>query len=299
MSAMSVSIVVVNFNGYDLTRACVSSVLQHAPGFEVIIVDNHSNDGSVEKLKAEFSSIKIIELPDNFGFGRANNIGTEQARGRYVFFLNNDTVLTEDVPSKLSSELERIADAGAIGPKLVNPDGSFQLSTGLDPSFLNEWRVRRMQKATRMSGHHDLSKLERRFSTRMEVDWLTGAALVVRKEVFQKVGGFDESFFMYFEDADLCRRIRNEGWRVVYDPSVRVTHLRGGSEHTPSMKIAVEYRKGQLRYYKKHCSLISQLFLRAYLLTRFASQWLTSVLVDKSRAAQASEVMRLAARPGD
>lgn len=264
---MSVSVIIVNFNGLKYTRWAIQSVLRFSPSSEIIVVDNCSTDGSPDLLAKEFATIQVISLKENRGLGFGNNRGVEGARNKFLFFLNNDTYLTEDTPSALAAVLEGNNNIGACGPKLLNTDASYQLSFGLDPSIKNESTVRRMQQRVRNRDTIYVSGLERRFGNK-DVDWLTGAALMVRKDVFDMVGGFDEGFFLYFEDADICRRIRDQGYAVRYATTTALVHLLGQSSHGLSREISQEYRKSQIRYYRKHASVFSLALLRLYLAHR-------------------------------
>ena len=262
-----ISIIFVNYNGIAYTRGAVLSVLRHSQNSEVIVVDNCSTDDSVKALRNDFSSLTILSLHENRGFGYGCNRGAEAAKGKYLFFLNNDTLLSEDTPEILSSFLEKNPSVGACGPKLLNPDGTFQVSFGLDPSFVNEYIVRRWQHPRKSAREAIMSSLERRYA-QGKVDWVTGAALMIRKDVFRKLNGFDESFFMYFEDADLCKRIRETGYSVIYLPKTSLIHLRGQSAKDSTSAIDLEYRRSQLYYYGKHRSPVAVLALRLYLALR-------------------------------
>lgn len=264
---MKVSIIIVNYNGLRYARNCVASILRWSPRSEIIIVDNGSTDGSVESLRKEFPQIRLIALTKNNGFGHGNNRGAEVATGNVFFFLNNDTLLTEDTPAVLAAYLERNSEVAACGPKLLNEDRTFQLSFGLDPSIKNERIVRRMQRRLRNGDVHYASWLEKRHADKV-IDWATGAALMVRREVFEKIGGFDDRFFMYFEDADLCRRIRKAGFEIRYNPETSVVHLLGQSVKDGNPNVGVEYRRSQIYYYRKHRSPIALLLLRLYLALR-------------------------------
>lgn len=262
-----VSIIIVNYNGYEHTRNSILSVLRYSPQSEIIVVDNCSTDGSGGMLQKEFPQLAIIIEDENKGFGFGCNRGAEAATGKYLFFLNNDTLLSEDTPAILASFLEKSPTVAACGPKLLNPDGTFQLSFGLDPSLLNEWIVRRWQRPGRSAREAIVSSLERRYG-HAEVDWVTAAALMMRKDVFQKLNGFDESFFMYFEDADLCKRIRDLNYSVMYANMTSVIHLRGQSAKDGTPAISRDYRRSQIYYYRKHRSQVALSLLRAYLAVR-------------------------------
>ena len=265
------SIIIVNYNGLAYTQEAVLSILKYSQSSEIIIVDNCSTDESAETLAEEFSSLKIISLNENRGFGYGCNRGAEAAKGKYLFFLNNDTLLTEDTPAILTSYLETNPTVAACGPKLLNRDGSFQVSFGLDPSLVNEWIVRRWQRPSKRASGASVHSLERRYAG-AKVDWVTAAALMMRTDVFRQLDGFDETFFMYFEDADLCRRVRQLNYSVRYLTMTSVVHFRGQSAKEGSSIINREYRRSQINYYRKHRSPIVMGVLKAYLAVRPATK---------------------------
>ncbi len=293
---MNVSIIVVNYNGYEHTRNALRSIVSYSPGLEVIVVDNHSEGDDLGLLQREFPSFTYERLSENRGFGSANNAGAKLASGRYLFFLNNDTVLSSDAPALLGSFLEERPNVAAVGPRLLNPDGTLQMSFGFDPSLRNEWKVKELQRLSKENPSEFQYRMRPYLQSPCEVDWLTGAALMVRRSVFEDIGGFDESFFMYFEDADLCRRIRLKGWKVLHNPSVSIVHVRGASISTVAERIKVEYRRSQLRYYAKHHSRLSTILLRIYLLAVFGARRLVFYFLSTPDASSTEAIIRLALR---
>lgn len=290
---MSVSIIIVNYNGYEHTRNALRSIVTYSPGLEVIVVDNRSEGDDLRVLQEEYPLFRFERLMDNRGFGCANNAGAKLASGKYLFFLNNDTILSSDAPATLHSFLEERAGVAAVGPRLLNRDGTLQLSFGYDPSLWNEWKVKKLQRLSKENPSEFQRRMRPFLKSPYEVDWLTGAALMVRRSVFEDIGGFDESFFMYFEDADLCRRIRVKGWSVLYNPSTSIIHIGGASLPSVVQTIKIEYRKSQLRYYAKHRSRLSQFLLRMYLLTVFSFRQLFSI-VRPGNDTTATAIIRLA-----
>jgi N-acetylglucosaminyl-diphospho-decaprenol L-rhamnosyltransferase len=293
---MKISVVLVNHNEFERTRNAVASVQQCSPESEIIVVDNGSTDGSVESLRREFPGVRLVPLPENRGFGAGNNKGAAVALGEFLFFLNADTLLLEDTPNLLVRLLESNPTVAACGPKVANEDHTFQISFGLDPSLLNEWKVRRIRRRLDRRDPSVQRRLESRFSTEREVDWITGAALMIRRDVFKKVGGFDERFFMYFEDADLCRRVRNLGFKILYAPGTQVIHFGGNKELSPASKITLEYRRSQLHYYRKHVGVIGYSLLRFYLLCKFSFRWLASLVGARGSRLVAAGVVRMSLR---
>lgn len=261
---MKISVIIVNYNGLDLTRRSIESVLKYVRNCEIILVDNNSTESGIEKLSSDFPQVKLLRLRQNYGFGYGNNRGAEIAAGEYLFFLNNDAYLIENTPQILSDFMDNNKNVGAVGPKLIYPDGRFQLSFGWAPSIINEWRIRKLQKGLIMEYDKYLNIINTRFNKIAEVGWVTGAALMIRKKIFDEDKGFDEKYFMYFEDSDLSKRINNIGYKICYFPGTSVVHLANATVKAIET-MNIEYRKSQLYYYKKHLPIISQILLRVYL----------------------------------
>ncbi len=261
---MKVSVIIVNYNRLDLTKRSIESVVKYVPDCEVIVVDNNSTESGIEKLSEDVPQVKIIRLTRNYGFGYGNNRGAEIAIGEYLFFLNNDAYFVEDTPQILSAYLDDNKNVGVVGPKLIFPDHKYQLSFGWEPSIINESRTRRLQKGLNKSYDKYLNIVTRRYNKISEVDWVTGAALMIRRKLFEDIRGFDEKYFMYFEDSDLCKRIKNLGYKICYYPGTTVVHQTNATVKGIET-INFEYRKSQLYYYKKHLSLISRMLLLTYL----------------------------------
>ncbi|MBM4168213.1 MAG: glycosyltransferase family 2 protein [Ignavibacteria bacterium] len=279
------SIIIVNYNGLLLTQALLDSLRRHAPGHEVVVVDNGSTDGSADTLQESLFDVKLVRLERNLGFGLANNRGADHATEEFLFFLNNDSIVRSDVPAALAAFMIDHPDIGLCGPKLLNADGSYQVSHGFDPSLWNEWRTRRLQKR---GGRRDQAA-----EVPPHPDWLSGAALMTRKTLFRTVGGFDPSYFMYFEDADLCCRIREAGFRIAYLPEISLVHLRRRTVDRESSRINVEYRRSQIRYYQFHRGGLSIVLLRAYLFAKFGLIWIVS-RSNTTRQRTAAAIVRLA-----
>jgi GT2 family glycosyltransferase len=260
---VKISIIIVNYNGCKDTEQCLESIecTIGTDSCEIFVIDNNSSDGSIESIKLQFPEVKILPQQNNLGFGKANNIGAKASSCEFLFFLNNDTILTEDVITPLCSFLQEDPLCGAVGPLLLNADGTYQHSFGCFPSILNEWRIRKETgKVTAIPADRSAK----------EVDWVTFAAVMIRRAVFEEVGGFDENYFMYFEDSDFCLRLLKKGYRSVYLPKCSLIHARGASRTKQSEdKIAAEYRRSQLYYYKKHKSMVQTMMLRFYLTVKY------------------------------
>ncbi len=263
---MIVSIIIVNYNGLRFTRQCLESIFRyHSPDtVEVIVVDNNSTDGSQAELSETFPSIKIIKLSENKGFGAANNAGAKIAKGDFFFFVNNDTIFMDETVYKLKKILSSQKDWGIVGPKLLNEDRTFQLSYGNFPSILKEYRTREIANDYSLQLKEDIPS-----EKPVEKDWVTGAALMIKKDLFNTIGGFDDRYFMYFEDIDLCRTARKNGFHSFYIPSISIVHFGGKSYVKSNSTILYEYRRSQLRYYDKSNSFMQRIMIRLYLILKF------------------------------
>src|SRR5262245_60348989 len=263
--SVELSIIIVNWNGRALLAKCIESIAKHPPTvpYEIVVVDNASTDGSVEWLRAARSngplkgaSFRLIENVENVGFGRANNIAFRQTRSRMVFMLNSDTEVKEGAIDRLIETLKSSEKAGGCGPKLLNTDGSLQHSVYRNPPTAWEILVtglrlyyllpRGIRGALLLGPYWD-------HASRRKARMLSGAAMLLRKEVIDSVGGFDEEFHFYGEDIELCLRIVNSGWELLFEPDAHVVHhggvsavLRWGSETKSQMLI-----DGVLRCYRK------------------------------------------------
>ncbi|HKP12740.1 MAG TPA: glycosyltransferase family 2 protein [Blastocatellia bacterium] len=229
MSDLTLSIIIVNWNTRDITRDCLRSVREHAGGvaYEVIVVDNASSDGSAEMIRAEFPKVHLIANDENVGFGRANNQAMRVARGRYFLLLNSDTVIFDDSIQRLVSFIADDPRIGIAGCKLLFEDGTLQSSCSRFPSIrvalledlmLYKFLPRRLQGELLLGGYwpHDRAR---------DVEAVWGAAMMVRRRVFEQTGGFDERIFMYGEDLEWCMRVHDRGWRIAFTPEAAIVHL--------------------------------------------------------------------------
>lgn len=257
-----VSVIIVQFNGGELTRDAVTTFRASNRGdYEIILIDNSSTRREEVSLIRDLGCT-IIENEENLGFGRACNQGANVAKGDLLFFLNNDTRTLQDVIHPIELYFSMHPECGVLGVRLLNADGTEQCSTGEFPSILSELKTKYA------AGRLNVDKAG-------PVDWVTGAALIVPKTLFVQIGGFDEQLFMYFEDAELCKRVWNAGFEVHVTPECEIVHLGAvGNADNKLPHIQLEYRKSQLRYYMKHTSVLQQLLLRCYLLLKFGWRWL-------------------------
>ena len=250
------SIVILNYNTKDITLNCIDSIVKNTKklNYEIILVDNGSTDGSVgefKKLKTKIKNLIFIDNKKNLGFSKGNNIGIKKAKGEYVLLLNSDTIVKGNAISELSLWMDKHVYVGISSCKLLNEDGSVQGTGGYFPTLL---RVLSWMSIEDIPGVEKLIKSFhphfRFYSKQQEVDWLTGAFLFVRKQVFEEVGALDEDYFMYTEDTDFCFRAKRAGWKIMYLPKWSIVHL-GGKSSNKEYPIVSEFKSVKL-FYEKH-----------------------------------------------
>ncbi len=288
---MDLSVCIVNWNGGGFLRSCVGSLYEGTANieFEVIIVDNGSTDGSAAEVGRLFPEATIIEHGRNDGFAAANNIAIGRSRGRHLLFLNPDTVVEHGSIERMVSFLDEQGEAGALGCMLYHPltgsvESSARANPDLLPLFWNLVNLDRLFPRSRLFGRYRMSY--RSMDEWREVDWVTGACMMARSEAVEAVGGFDDGFFMYCEDIDICYRIKADGWKIFYLPEAKVGHYRGRSsdrlkgerEGALSVWGARQYARSMLRFYGKHYGGARTVFLRVVLVITSlikALGWLT------------------------
>lgn len=249
--------VVVNYNAGPALLHCVESLLadRSAGAAEVVVVDNDSTDGSPEALEEtgaleeRCAEVRVVRAGDNLGYARAANLGTATTVAPVVAVLNPDTVVREGTARALLERFEAEGDLGAVGPQLRNADGTVYPSARSLPSLLDAvghglaffvWPSNPFTSRYRQA-HADPSRPR-------DVDWVSGAAVWLRREALDEVGGWDERYFLYAEDVDLCWRLRRAGWRVAYEPAGAVEHLLGTSTSTRPYRMIAEHHRSLLRF---------------------------------------------------
>ena len=239
-----VSIILLNYNTRDLTLASLARLVPVASrlGWQVIVVDNASTDGSADAVAAAFPTVTLLRLTENRGYAAGNNRGLEVATGKAVILLNSDVLVGVAELQALVDYLDTNPEVGAVSAGLRTATGEAQaFAFGDDPSPFYLLR-RGLGRLFRLPALHNWAVTEA-----LAVDWVSGACLCVRREVIEQIGGLDETFFLYFEDVDWCKRMRLVGWRVVYNPLVQVIHLGGQSQ--PARWVANRHYSESLRYF--------------------------------------------------
>ena len=278
---INLSVVILNWNVRDLLRQCLESVVRddgpanrHQPLFtEIIVVDNASSDGSVEMVRAEFPAVRLIVNAANRGYPGGNNDGIAAAQGRYVLILNPDTQVVGDALSALVAYADGHPDVGVVAPQLLNTDGSVQSSRRRFPTmmtalFESTW----LQSVAPRGVLRYYYMLDRTDDETQQVDWAVGACLLVRREVIDQVGTLDEGFFMYSEEMDWCRRIKQAGWKIVYLPTAQVIHHMGKSSDQVMAQRHIYFQTSKVRYFRKHHGKWAAALLRMALLAMYVWQ---------------------------
>ena len=265
---LELSIIVVTYNSRRHVRDCLESIQRTSGSIrhEVIVVDNASQDGTPDIIRNEFPKVHLIANLENSGFAPGCNQGISQSQGDYILLLSPDTVVLPETLSTLLKEIKQSPETGLLGCRLLNTDSSLQQSFGFEVTigneivrkfFLNSWKNGLLPPVGWL-----LSSLH---SRRREVDWVKGTCKFIRRQALLDAKLMDETFFIYLEDADLCLRLRQLSWKVCYTPEAEVIHFGGGSVRSNPERSALEYRKSQLYYFKKHLGVKSLKTLKLYL----------------------------------
>lgn len=254
---MNLSVIVLNWNAKEWLERSIGSALSQDIGartFEVILVDNASTDGSVQYAQELYPQITILALDDNLGFAAGNNVGIAASRGDVLLLLNPDTITHPGAFAALLDFMESQPRCGVAGPKLLNRDGTLQYScrhfATLEAGFFRNTPLGRLfpqNRATRDYLMKDVSHDEP-----MLVDWVSGAAMAIKREVIDAVGTLDEDFFMYVEDVDLCYRAKQAGWQTWYAPSGVITHAIAQSSDKNPRPMIIAFHKSMFRFFRKH-----------------------------------------------
>jgi GT2 family glycosyltransferase len=261
------SVLVVSYGVRDLLRRCLASLepARLRGDLEVVVADNASGDGSGAMVHAEFPGVRLLEQEENRGFAAAVNAAAQLATGDVLLLLNPDT---EVPPAALPRLADALGDASVVGFRQVDAHGRAQLANGPSPGLANELFRRFVQRRLDRGDRIVAALHDRLLSRRGEVAWVAGSSMLVRRAAFDQVGGFDEGFFLYFEDIDFCLRVRAAGGTVCFEPRVTVLHHRGASMATAPEAAARAYRTSQLRFWEKHHGRWARRLVETYLRAR-------------------------------
>lgn len=263
---MDVSIIIINYNTRQMTAECIDSIIDKTSGlsFEIIVVDNASTDGSKDFFSRD-NRIIYVYNSENLGFGRANNIGAKHANGKYLFLLNSDTILVSNAIEAFYSFMENNKDIASCGANLVDENGKMTVSHGNFPSLLQELSTIGFYKLYKKTYRNRIALGQ--FANEgniSDVDYISGADIFIRRNIFERLNGFDRDYFMYYEETDLYYRMSNSGYRSCLIPSITIIHKVGGSFSNKRYNISKFNLvfNGKLLFYYKHRSLIIILIMR-------------------------------------
>ncbi len=256
-SKYDISIVIVNYNSMDYLFHCLSSI-QKSTGsvsVEIIVVDNNSTDGNLNELKAQFPAVHFIELSENVGFGKANNIAVAESSGDYILILNPDTILEENTMQVMFEYMEDNKNVGIAGCKVLNSDGSFQLACrrGFPTPWASFTKLFGLQKLfPKVKLFAQYNQTYKPVNETYEIDSVIGAFMFIRRSVWDKVGGFDEAFFMYGEDIDLCYRVKKAGHKIMFVHTTSIIHYKGVSTKRSIIDVLQHFYEAMNIFSKKH-----------------------------------------------
>jgi GT2 family glycosyltransferase len=268
--------ILINYNTKNLTYQAIKSIYKTQPkkDFEVILVDNASTDGSreyFEKFENLYDNFKYIYNNKNLGFGKANNIGFKYSKGNYIYIINSDTLLhTKNIHQIIEDKFRKYPEVGVIATKVIYEDGFLQPNVQKFSTLLSV-SLRLLKIGEKVRNHKMLLNFFKNFPFKPKVvksylknfdkerkesfiEWASGCSLIFKREVYEKLGGFDENFFMYTEDEEICYRVHKIGYKILYTPDIVVTHLEGKSNKNSKINefLLQEKIKSEFYYYKKH-----------------------------------------------
>ncbi len=269
------SIIIVSWNVRELLRECLESIEAGRDGvtLEVIVVDSASTDKSAEMVAIDFPWVRLLRQEENVGFTRGNNLGILSAQGRYMLFLNPDTQVVGAALRQMVDYMDAHPRVGALGPQLIYPNGQIQSSRRRFPTlatafFESTWLQPLAPRA--ILCHYYVQ--DRPDSAISEVGWVMGACLMVRREPIDQVGPMDEGYFMYSEEMEWQRRIRDAGWKVIYYPEALVVHHEGKSSDQVLAQRHIYFQRSKLRYFRQYHGRIAACGLRGFLLANYLGQ---------------------------
>ncbi len=283
---MKVALVFINYNTRDELGAALGSVraLPEAGELEVIVVDNGSSDGSQEMLKSGYPEARLVVNALNGGYSQACNLGILSTDAPYVMVLNSDIEFHRGGPREMAEWMEKNPGVGAAGPRLLNSDGSIQyscrdfpsLTVSLGHAFLGEFFPN--NPFTRSYHMKDC-----RHDCDMAVEWVSGAAMMLRRSAYEEAGGFDEGYFMYVEDVDLCWRLRRAGWEIRYFPETEILHHIARASSQQSTRMLYHHHRSMFRFFRRRHPGAAGLLLAPCVLAAVAARFLLVLALGRLR----------------
>jgi GT2 family glycosyltransferase len=253
--AARVAVVIVNYQSYRELRRCLDSLAGHPT---IVVVDHESDPEASGEIAQSFPHVQLLRTTRNDGFAAGVNRGARATDSSFLLLLNPDCIIRADGCSVIARWLEERPNVGAAGPRILNVDGTVQPSARRFPDFTTAIAGRSSWLTKVLPGNPlsrwNLPARDTTRSTPVDVDWISGACMMARREAFDAVGGLDEGFFLYWEDADFCRRLQQAGWRTVYLPAATATHTGGGSSRHAAVSSLRAFHRSAFRLFWKHAS---------------------------------------------
>lgn len=289
------SVIIVNYNLADEIEDCLNSFFEkiNSAGeidFEIIIIDNNSPDKRLHEIEKKFKKINIhfYYLNENIGFGKGCNYGFSKASGRYICFLNPDTLIQEDIFLSIIKLFENDKSIGVIGPRQMIKSPFFDFSAGFSPNvffeLLNVLGIGVFFEGLILFLYTKLTR-----NKKIEVHWILGAAIFIRYELFKVINGFDEDYFMFFEEVDLCKRVANMGLKIIYCPGLKIHHIGSVSGKKDYRLYTIRTYSSKYTYILKHYKSLKKLFMRVLFFAQVFSQiiiWTLLFVVNQKKSKQ-------------
>jgi GT2 family glycosyltransferase len=292
-SPVDISVVIVNWNAKHYLDLCLESLAKAPPrrSMEVFVVDNASQDDSVQMIETKYPWVKLIKSAENLGFSKGNNVAIRECQGRYVALVNPDVIVFPGCLDALADFLDENPKVGNAGPRVFNPDMSMQSTCRRFPTLWNNFcsatRLESVFKGSRLfAGEHMFYFSHDRT---LAVDVIVGCFSMIRRETLDEVGLLDEGLFMYGDDVDWCRRARNAGWEMVFYPGAQAIHDRGKTTASYPVRFAVAQQKSVLRYWTKHHGVFGVLGIRSIMVLHHILRYLIAAVPGLGKAKQAAE----------
>lgn len=269
---MDVTVVIVSYNVADFLKDCLDSIKNEtACRYEIFIIDNNSSDDSIQIVKKKFPEVKLIQNSANLGFARANNMGFKHAKGRYIFMLNPDTVIFDKAIDKLVLFMDKHPEVGACGPKNLNSDFTLQYNCHHFPSLsmalVETFQLKRLFRSNKFFGRESMTYWG--YDEVKEVDWITGSALLIKKDILDQVGLLDENYFMYSEECDLAFKLKKIGKKILFNPEAALIHFGGQSslgqylQSVHSKTITQYFYQSRYYFFKNNYGKVREFLLRS------------------------------------
>jgi len=292
MKIVDLSIIIVSYNTREFLKNCLSSILSSIDGklsYEIIVVDNASSDGSpseISNLKSQISNLRTIQNQKNIGFSRANNIGIKQAKGRYLLFLNPDTIVYPNTLQTMVDFMDQHKDAGAATCKVVMPNG--EIDDASHRGFPTPWNafcyfsgLSKLFPKSKLFSGYTLTFMD--LSITHEIDSAAGSFMLVRREAGKSVGWWDEDYFFYGEDLDFCYNLKSEGWKIYYAPTVSILHYKGVSGGIKKVSKEITTADDKTRRLATHARFEAmKIFYKKHYLKKYPSliTWLVTLGIN-------------------